>query len=232
MVSLNRLLDVDLAGLGSLGLGNDDAENAILKAGLDGILVDAAWEAEAAVELADAALTDPELGVVIVLLRNIPLRLFGNLSVGGFGALILDSGLVVVFLLTLLLVVLSLLNETLRLLALLPHSLMATRDGEGVGVSPLDIDVLLLDTREFTVEFVGALGLRDVELGREALDIPVQLAGYLTLVVVQKTEQRREFLSESWEERHCCCGVVVSSDWSGSLRDAIKLELLWNSSDG
>lgn len=54
-----RLLDVDLAGLGSLSLGDNDGEDAVFQRGLDSVLIDALREAKAAMELANGALTNP-----------------------------------------------------------------------------------------------------------------------------------------------------------------------------
>jgi len=55
------LLDVDLLVDGLRSLGDDDLEDAVLQAGLDGVLVNASGEGKGAVELADRAFADPEL---------------------------------------------------------------------------------------------------------------------------------------------------------------------------
>jgi hypothetical protein len=57
------LLDVDLAALRSLSLRDDDAQNAVLEASLDSILIDAGRESKGAVELSNGSLRDPVLGL-------------------------------------------------------------------------------------------------------------------------------------------------------------------------
>ena len=47
------LLNADLTGLRSLGLGNKDAQDTVLETSLDGFLVDTSREGEGAVELSD-----------------------------------------------------------------------------------------------------------------------------------------------------------------------------------
>jgi len=159
-------------------------------------------------------------------------RLLGDLLVVvGFAGVVLNSGLVTELLL---LGRLAVLDEALRALTLLANVLVATRDGQRVVVCPLDVDVLLFDTGEFAVELVTLFRFLHVKLGSEGpnvVEFAVDVAEGLLIVFVEKTEDRSEFLGESWEERHCCwCVGKVSSSCSRRLADAV--ELLRNSSDG
>jgi len=91
----SRLVDSDLAALVLLGLGDQDAENAVLHRGLDVVLVDASREAESAGELANAALRDPVLGCRLLWF----LLLLGDLRVfswwcSGLSGIVFDSGFV------------------------------------------------------------------------------------------------------------------------------------------
>lgn len=45
---MHRLVDADANGLVLLGLGNSDAQDAVLEVGTHSILVDASWEVESA----------------------------------------------------------------------------------------------------------------------------------------------------------------------------------------
>lgn len=47
-----------------LGLGDHNGEDAVLEVGADGVLVNSSGEVEAARELANAALSEPVLGLV------------------------------------------------------------------------------------------------------------------------------------------------------------------------
>jgi len=144
------LLDVDLSWLRSLSLGDQDAQNTVLKAGLDGILIDSGWEGEGTVELSNGALADPVLrlvGVFLLLRNTLLLGLLGDL-VARLGWVVLNGGLVAELLLF---GVLAILDEALWALALFAHMLVAARDGEGVVVGPFDVDVLLFNTRKFAL---------------------------------------------------------------------------------
>ena len=154
------------------------------------------------------------LGDVLVL------GLLGDLV--GFARVVLNLGLEL-----LLLGSFAVLDEALRALAFLADVLVATRDGQGVIVGPFDVDVLLLDTGEFSVEFVALLGFLYVELGSEGPDVAefaVDVAEGLPVVLVKETEDRSEFLSESWEERHCCwCVGKASSSCDRRLGNSVEL---------
>jgi len=63
-----RLVDSDASRLVLLGLGHLDAEDAVLHAGADSVLVNARGEVEASRKLSDTALRKPVLGVVLRLL--------------------------------------------------------------------------------------------------------------------------------------------------------------------
>ena len=84
-------------------------------------------------------------------------------------------------------------------------ALRAALNHEGLRVRELNVDVLLSNAREFTVEVVGIVGLTDVEArceGAHAGHLATALA--VSVVVVQETEERREVASgrHGSEERH------------------------------
>jgi hypothetical protein len=177
------------------------------------------------VEFSDGALADPVLGLVLVVLGDVlVLGLLGDLVVLGFVGVVLDSGLVTELLL---LGLFTVLDEALWALTFLADVFVATRDGQRVVVGPFDVDVLLLDTGEFSVKFVALLCLLDVELGSKGPDVAefaVDVAEGLPIVFVEKTEDRSEFLSESWEERHCCwCVGKASGSCNRRLGNAVEL---------
>jgi len=71
----------------------------------------------------------------------------------------------------------------------------AAFDGQSVGISELNLDVFLLNAREFAVEFVGILDFLDIELGCEGLQLTETGAFALAAVLielVQHTEERLE----------------------------------------
>jgi len=96
-----NLLDGDLAWLKRLGLGDGDAENAILQASLDIVMVDADWERERAAEAAVRPFGYPVMRTPLGGLRNLlfgfSLGDCGVLLVGrsGFGLVVLDRRLLV-----------------------------------------------------------------------------------------------------------------------------------------
>jgi len=218
--------DGDLARLGLLLLGNDNGEQAVLHGSGDMVLVDTSWECEASAEMADAAFRDPELGfgllVVLVLVWLGGLVSLGDFSGSTLSTLIFNGSLVC------LVVTVAILDGTLRGTAFDEASwwstgrvvaLGAALDGQGMGIRELDLNVLLLDSGEFAVEFVGILEFLHVELGSEGLHGGVNRVGIVTLaaVLVKVVEHTEEWLegvrwvgSEegSWEERHfafwCC----------------------------
>ena len=102
----------------------------------------------------------------------------------------------------------------------------AAADGQGLSVCELDLDIFLLDTWEFAVEFIGVVNLLDIELGVECLHdaapMVMEIAAAAVLIeVVEKAEERGEasvIVDEgSWEERHVACWFEDSlsylSDW-------------------
>lgn len=171
-----RLLDGDLLAGVSSSLGYDQGEDAVLKAGLDVLLVDARWESKGAVEFAHGALADPEARLVVLLLDHFLALTLCLLGFAGFRGVVFALG--------------------------------AALDHKSLRVGELNVDVLLRDAREFTVEVVGIVGLADVEARSEGAH-----AGHLTtalavgVVVVQKTEERGEVSSgrHGSEERHFGC---------------------------
>jgi hypothetical protein len=229
--------DGDLARLGLLLLGNDNGEQAVLHGSSDMVLVDTRWECEASAEVADAAFRDPELGFgLLVVLLGLGGLVLGDLGGSTLSTLIFDGSLVC------LVVAVATFDGTLRGTAFDEASwwsagrvvaLGAALDGQGMGVRELDLNVLLLDSREFAVEFVGILEFLHVELGSEGLHGGVNRAGIVTLaaVLVEVVEHTEEWLEGirrvggeegSWEERHfafwccwfeCCWSEESSSEW-------------------
>lgn len=197
-----------------LGLGHGDAQDAIVQVGGNGLLVDAGGEAEGARELADGALRDPELldGLLLLLLLGGGL---GGGDLGGaagllglLGRLVLDGGLVA----RVLLVGLAALGDgAAHLGAALDEAggrrargvvaLGPARDHEGLRLGELDVDVVLLDAGELSVELVGVLGLLHVEARGEGgsgaagamagAGLGAGLLGVL-VEVIQEAEERGE----------------------------------------
>jgi len=222
--------NLDLPRTRGLGLRHNDGQNAILQTRLDIILVDTAREAKAPVELAHTALGNPVLwlfgvillGYLLVIRRcgRDLLILVRTLLLGGFVG-VFDGGLLGVrlagFLDGALRGVVSVVDEV-RTNAFLADDLVAARDGEGVCVGPLDVDVLLLYAGELAVEFVVVFEFLDVKLGGEGAEFAEQGIGVAvgvvvvgrhdaTVVVVHQAEEGREFLREAWEERHFWCAL-------------------------
>jgi len=152
-----NLVDGDLAWLKRLGLGDGDAENAILQASLDIVMFDADWELERAAEAAVGPFGYPVMRALLGGLRNL---LFG-FSLGDCGILLVGfSGFGLVILDRWLLVAGSLLGvDDLWLFtggasragrtsgAGFIALLRAAGDGQGVVFGPFDIDFGLVQTR-------------------------------------------------------------------------------------
>lgn len=204
MIDQSSLLNGDLLRLSGLRLRNDDAENAILEAGLDIVVVDWGWEGEGAMVLANRAFSDP---VATGILRFLLHLLFTS---GSYGRLSLLGALTLVFDGRLVRLLLAL-NEALRWRTTLRPMFGAAGDREGIRALPLDVDILLLDAGELAVKFIGLLGLFDIEAWLEAgyafEGVAAELASS-TVVLVQDSEHGREVRSNpTWEKRHLCCGV-------------------------
>lgn len=170
----HSLLDSDLLGSRSSGFGNHDRKNAILQAGLDIVLVDAAREGEGALELADGALTGPEA------VAGLRLGLVTGL---GDGSVIIAGAL-------------------LRLSAVI-LALGATLHDQSVGVGELNVDVLLGNTRQLTIQMVGVLTLADIKARIEGAAGGLA-AGTVDIIVIQEAEERGEVArgEAGTEERH------------------------------
>lgn len=224
--------------LGSLG--DLDRQDALVEAGGDGVLLDLAGEVEGAAELADAALSAPELGAVagLPLLDSLG-RLLGRVADSGrglrCGILVLDGSLVVLLL--------GCVLGGSRSAALRGGrgagsvcALDAAVDAESVGVGKLDVDVLLLQAREFSVELEVSLKLADIELGLEgdgslgrAAILAVVLAG-VGVKVLEETEKGGEarvgVVVVAREEGHC--GGCVSCWVEGEVLQFVG----WKSDNG
>ena len=194
-------LNADLARLSRLGLGNENGKDTILKGSLDVVLIDASWERERPMELSNRAFLNPVLSCTFRLLCDLGIALLGDL--GGAGSLfrsILNGSLLgdLAF------------DKALRTGALFAVVLGLTGDGEGVAIGPLYADVLLLHAWELAVQLIALLVLLDIELGGPGADTRAGVAEVLpgsTIVLVDHAEERGEFVSEVWEERHCCWWV-------------------------
>jgi len=158
-----HLVDGDLLVGWLRGLRHDNFEDAILKASLDAVLIDARWEREAAIELANRAFANPELGLVgRSLLDFLPLSRVGNFN----GSSAFNFGRRLIRFVFVVLPSLGYPALLLRWTGLVAR-FDATGDGEGVAIGPLDVDVLLLNARELTVKRVSFLCLADIELRLE-----------------------------------------------------------------
>lgn len=190
-------------------LGNDNSEQAVLHGSGDVILVNSAWKCERSGEFSDAAFRDPELGLRVLWLSGLPL--LGDLS-GTLSTIILNGSLVG-------LVAVCTLDGTLSRSTLDEASWWCARgvatlsvalDGQGMSISELDLDILLLDSGKFAVKFVGILDLLDVKLWSEGLQGSAS-ALLNALVAIEVVEHTKEWLEgegwvggkeSSWEERH------------------------------
>lgn len=220
----SSLLDVDSARLVLLGLGNNNAQDAILKLGRDVVLIDTSGEVEAARELAEGALGEPVLGLITGLL----LDLLGLLVVGDFGALvslglglILNLGVVRVLVLIVILTLgngasgLGALDETSWRSAGSVCALSLAADGHGLRISEFDVDVLLGHAGELSMELVGLASLADIELGLpvgEAASTGTTVLLSLTRVAIEVVEETKEgskgsigVVEVAREESHCVC---------------------------
>jgi len=199
-----------------LGLGCHNVEDAVLKACGHRFLVDRSREVEATGKLADAALIEPVLGLVDGLL-GLGLFLLSSLSAG----LVWDG--LVYFLTGLLAPLASLSNSTARGSALDEAcrggtgsigALSLAADEHSLGLGELDVDILLVDTRELAMEFIRFPGLADVELGLPARHTSATAAHSLTRVAVEVVKEAEEgsergvgVIQASREESHCACLV-------------------------
>lgn len=241
------LLNVDASRLVLLGLGNNDAQDTIVELGRNVVLINSSGEVEASRELAEAALGEPVLGLISRLLLNlIVLLLVGDLSASlvGLGLLLTLDGSVVVVL-----VLLTTLDSALGFVALDEASgrsassvgaLSLAADEHGLRLGELDVNIRLLHSGEFTVEFVGLSGLADIELGlpvakaaaASAISVLSSLAR-VAVEVIKETEERGEgsvggVVEVAGEESHCVCCVVdgfedemIQSD-SGSVFESVE----------
>jgi len=201
-------------------LWNDNGEQAVLHSSSDAVLIDTRWEGEASRKFSDAALRDPELGFGL-------LGLSGFFLVGEFGGstlsstLVLDGSFVGLVAIRILDGTLgrSILDETSWGCSGGVAALGAAFDGQGVGIGKLDLDILLLDSWEFAVQFVSVLAFLDVELGSECLQGGANVSVTLTAVFIEVVEHAEEWLEggvgrvgsdeRACEERHLafgCCG--------------------------
>lgn len=196
-------------------LRHHDAQNPILQARLNRILLNSSRERKAAMELADATFRDPVLILKSVIIRNLlgGGRMFGDLGVGVFVGRFINVGIFYRWLLrllgfdALLLSISPILNESLWSLTFLSHVLVTAGNGQGVAVRPLDIHVLLLHAGQLAVQLVCVLRLLDVEFGSEGAYRRLHLlevAESMAVIFVEETEDGSELLGEAWEERHCC----------------------------
>lgn len=188
---------------------NHDAQDSVLQAGFDGILVDAGGEAEGAMEFPNGTLGDPVLGFVLALSFFRRLGDLARLLRGAalFSSLFFDSGFVALR---------SICHVTGDTAAgfVSPvggvFPLGAAFDDQGVGVGEFNVDVLLIETGQFALELVGVFVLADIEFRLEGADGGVgEPTEALGVVVVDQSEELGHFVIwEAWEERHCSNGLA------------------------
>jgi len=156
-------LDIDPLGAFPIcQLWNHDAQDTLAEVGLDAILVNAAGEAETAVELANRTLRNPQLGFGRVGLGYFFASSAGDNScaVAGFrGILIFDIWLAV------LLLCVRVFNLLILFAAFVAFNtrIGTAFDDERVWVVELDLNVLLINTGKLAVKVVGVLLFFDVE---------------------------------------------------------------------
>lgn len=100
-------------------------------------------------------------------------------------------------------------------------ALGATLHDEGLGVGELNIDVLLRDARQLSIQVVGISALAHVEAGREGAESGRLAAGAVVVVVVEQAEQRGEVARAGKvgaEERH--------GDWVGCQMKQVIVEVV------
>lgn len=199
-----HLVDGDLAAGLLLGLGDDNGKNAILHGSTNSILVDTNREGEGSREFANATLGNPELGLGLLWLLGI---LLGDSGVFGSvlgSALLFDIGLVV-----LVLSVLASFGDGARgggrfyeaswWIAGFVGALNPTFNGDSVVIAELDVDILLLNAREFTVQLIMTLDLLDVEFGVEGLHLATVTTTTRSVTLRVLVEVLKEL--EEWVER-------------------------------
>lgn len=92
----------------------------------------------------------------------------------------------------------------------------AALDNQSLGVGELDIDVLLIDARQFTIEMICLFTLTDVKARRERANRSLVTARAVIIVVIEKTEERGEVAragEASTEERHVVSWKIGSLKW-------------------
>ena len=132
------------------GLWNDDAQDTVLQAGFDPILVNSGREGEGTVELPNGALGNPVFSLALVVFLGV--LFFGGFgdflilgAIGrGFFIVIFDGG----FVRRLGSIGHISSDAALRLVSTIGRifALNAAFDDQGVGVCELNVDVLLIDT--------------------------------------------------------------------------------------
>jgi len=225
VVVRSSLLNVDASGLVLLGLGDNDAQDTIVEFSRDVVLINTSGEVEASRELAEAALSEPVLGLVSGLLLN----LLGLLLVGDLSAslvslgllLVLDGGVVGVLVFFAVLSdgasSFSALDEASRRGAGSVGALSLASDEHGLRLGELDVDIRLLHAGEFTVEFISLSSLADIEFGLPVAEaaaasaISVGSLARVAVEVVKETEEGSEgsvgVVEVAGEESHCVCCV-------------------------
>lgn len=149
------LLNLNLLPSPSLRLRNHNTQNPILQTSLDSILINPSRERKVPPKLPNTSLREPILRPLIRL-HNIA-RFLSRCDSRGMLALVS-------------LVVRRLFNggfELFWLGAFFAVGFGSAAYGQGVGIRPFDVDVLLLQAWKFAVEFVAVFVLLDVELWPE-----------------------------------------------------------------
>lgn len=192
---VKHLVDVDLAGFALLRLGDHDAEDTVLQASADGLLIDPNGETERSRELAYAPLRDPVFGFGLLWL--LLLLGVGDLGLLVLGTLIFDGGFVAVVV-----VWLAALgdgagsfggfDEARRRCAGGVGTFCPALDGDGLIVGEFNLDILLFDAWKIAVELISVWELLYVELGIEGLQSSASVLLVRVLVAVEVIEQAEE----------------------------------------
>jgi hypothetical protein len=221
---LSYLLDGDASRLVLLGLGHNNAQDAILEFSRDILLVDMGGEVKAARELADGALSEPVLRLVSGLLLG---HLGLLLMLGYFGASLVGSGLLFILnssVVRVLMFLTALGDSTLFLTALDKSSgwsagsigtLSLAADLHRLRLGEFDLNIFFTHAGKLSMKLIGLSSLADIELRlpvTETTAASAVLSLVLTRVavkVVKETEERGKgsigVVKVAREESHCVC---------------------------
>jgi hypothetical protein len=192
---ISNLLDRNLLGCRSSRFWNGDGKDTILQTSLDVFLVDASWEIEGAVEVANRAFGDPE-AVFMALLAN--LLAAGSLRhIGGWFVFFIGVRWTLVF------------------------TFHMTFDHKSLWVGEFNVDLVLGQARKLTVEVVPVFGFTYIESRGEATHRGLFLARSVDIIVVQKPKERGEVVNTR-EESHYDLMMFGIVKFVGRMRNKIN----------